>query len=199
MFKLLGYVAIFSLLFIDTVIVGYVIKVYFIEEETIIAGCIAFVGAVLGGVITLSGVRKTIEANVEIEFKNRIPHKVQTLDKILKELNGILKELLVNDEKIVRYKPIAANIKIDNVFLENELINKALAVSPEAYWNVKELSKVLNTNWLFYSQSYDNDDEDYEELDNKRKLEFYHNCSSSVLKCILGLEEEQTTLLDRYH
>lgn len=42
---------------------GGIISIFFVDKEAIIAGVIAFFGAVIGGSITLVGVSKTINEN----------------------------------------------------------------------------------------------------------------------------------------
>lgn len=70
-----------SLLILNMLIIFFGVYTYFfnVKDYTLIAGIIAFIGAIIGGYITLMGVRQTIEASVKIEYKSKIPDKVQSI------------------------------------------------------------------------------------------------------------------------
>ncbi|MFJ7971305.1 hypothetical protein [Psychrobacillus sp. NPDC096389] len=104
MYKVLGFVAVMSLFLIDTVIIGYVAKVYFVESETIIAGCIAFVGAVIGGAITLLGVNKTIQDSRRKEELQKIPLKLKLIEDISVFLGEVYKNSYISEEVDIEIK-----------------------------------------------------------------------------------------------
>lgn len=59
-YNFLPYLLIISILLVDIIIYAGLIKLFFNGDVTIIAGVIAFIGAVIGGIITYLGVNKTL-------------------------------------------------------------------------------------------------------------------------------------------
>lgn len=70
---------IFVLLLV-TILISYIVYNTFADWETIIAGCIGFVGAILGGLLTLLGVRITIKETRRDKEKEILPQKLATIN-----------------------------------------------------------------------------------------------------------------------
>lgn len=178
-----------------------VLFVYYDLSDSIIAGIIGFFGAIIGGYITLRGVRHTITSNMDIEFKRQIPNKVQSIYIIKNELNGIITKLTVNDNRIKFTKPYALFVSIEKCYKDKELIKESLAISPETYRKVNALWSYINIQYNLYSQGFYNDDkeEGYEKRDIDRIEYFLNSCSSETLKCIHHLDKESEELLAKYY
>ncbi|MFJ8517693.1 hypothetical protein [Lysinibacillus xylanilyticus] len=74
-----------------TILIVYIVNDSFKDQETILAGCIGFIGAIIGGAITLIGVNNTIQSNKELAFKNNIPKvlvNIEELDFQLRDAYG---------------------------------------------------------------------------------------------------------------
>ncbi|WP_312130777.1 hypothetical protein [Lysinibacillus capsici] len=63
-----------------TILIAYIVYNTFADWETIIAGCIGFVGAILGGLLTLLGVRITIKETRRDREKELLPKKITTIN-----------------------------------------------------------------------------------------------------------------------
>jgi len=70
----------------------------FIDSETITAGLIAFVGAIIGGYITLIGVNKTISENRRKDDLISLATKLNAINKIRDYLYIVLKKIPHEDQ-----------------------------------------------------------------------------------------------------
>ncbi|AJK87671.1 MULTISPECIES: hypothetical protein [Lysinibacillus] len=75
-------------------ITGWVMIEFYDWKDTIVAAIIAFVGAIIGGSITLIGVIRTIEANQLIETKRRLRDELMFLNPLLREIEDLKVDLL---------------------------------------------------------------------------------------------------------
>lgn len=80
------YVVIISIFLADIIMYAGLIKIFFNGNETIIAGVIAFVGAVIGGALTLIGVQYTIQIQRKKDRLEKLPELIINSWKIHKEL-----------------------------------------------------------------------------------------------------------------
>ena len=75
----------------NILLVTGMMKMFFGWSPTIIAGVIAFIGAIIGGAITLFGVQLSIQHNVEMKSKEELPNKIKYIENALGELNEVIK------------------------------------------------------------------------------------------------------------
>lgn len=62
-------------------------------NKEIVTGLIAFVGAILGGLITLFGVKLTIENNEKQKAKEELPKKILNMDKAVNKIEQVVRRL----------------------------------------------------------------------------------------------------------
>ncbi|EIM05015.1 hypothetical protein A1A1_18342 [Planococcus antarcticus DSM 14505] len=90
----LPYILIVSILLTDFIIYGGLINMFFEDKETIIAGVIAFFGAIIGGVITYLGVNKTLKHRDKELFLNSATEKLMLLEILIDTYKGSLNQML---------------------------------------------------------------------------------------------------------
>ncbi|WP_333880372.1 hypothetical protein [Lysinibacillus capsici] len=81
-----------------TILIIYIVNQSFGDKDTILAGCIGFVGAFLGGVLTLFGVRMTIMKQEEERIKEKI-HYREMFYIHLRDMRKALKNAIESFEK----------------------------------------------------------------------------------------------------
>ncbi|UNT55101.1 hypothetical protein [Lysinibacillus capsici] len=69
-------------------ITGWIMIEFYNWKDTIVAAIIAFVGAIIGGSITLIGVNNTIQSNKELALKNSIPKILENIEEFRVQLIG---------------------------------------------------------------------------------------------------------------
>lgn len=69
--------------------IGLVLLEFETIDTTLLAGIIAFVGAIIGGMITLIGVKRTIESNRLIENQKKIKEELMFLYPLQREVEEI--------------------------------------------------------------------------------------------------------------
>ena len=90
-----GFILIWTSLLV-TIIAGWCLKEFFKWDTTIIAGVIAFVGAIIGGAITLLGVRKTLDNNNLHEERRANKEALMYLYPFQRELDSIHESIMFN-------------------------------------------------------------------------------------------------------
>lgn len=78
--KFIPSLTIVSILLIDILFLAGLIKVFFKWDSTIIAGVIAFIGAIMGGYITYLGVNKTLEHRDRELFLSDATEKLMNME-----------------------------------------------------------------------------------------------------------------------
>jgi len=68
------------------ILTTYIVNNSFKDHETILAGCIGFVGAIIGGFITLFGVNKTIHENRRLDIAKTLPVRIVEAQNIIDRL-----------------------------------------------------------------------------------------------------------------
>lgn len=81
--RYIPYLILISILLADLLIYTGLIKIFFDGSDTIIAGVIGFVGAVLGGVITYRGVNKTLKHRNREVFLSTATEKLAVIDQLI--------------------------------------------------------------------------------------------------------------------
>lgn len=90
-----GFILIWTSLLV-VLIAGWCLKEFFKWDTTIIGGIIAFVGAIIGGAITLQGVRKTIDNNNLHEERRANKEALMYLYPFQRELDTIHEDIMFN-------------------------------------------------------------------------------------------------------
>jgi hypothetical protein len=71
--KIKGYVGLCAIIIFNLVVLLFLIGIFFKVDTTIVAGVIGFVGAIIGGVITLFGVKQTIDYQIKRDRLEKLP------------------------------------------------------------------------------------------------------------------------------
>ncbi|MGR6904786.1 hypothetical protein [Lysinibacillus sp. G01H] len=83
---------ILALLLIFVILILSILTIYivknssFIESETVLAGCLGLVGAIVGGVVTYLGVKETIQENRREDNENKLPKKIIRANNLIGQL-----------------------------------------------------------------------------------------------------------------
>ncbi|QAS52392.1 hypothetical protein [Halobacillus litoralis] len=92
-----------SLIIADIFIYLGIVKLFLGWNDTIIAGFIGFIGAVLGGTITLVGVLITIKENEKLRKKDEFPKKIDNIERCIIKLDDGVTEISKINERIDPY------------------------------------------------------------------------------------------------
>ncbi|AST91132.1 MULTISPECIES: hypothetical protein [Sutcliffiella] len=90
--KLREYIAIGCLLVINITVFLGLIDLLFPDNPTMTAGVLAFIGSIIGGGLTLMGVRWTLKKQANDRYIIEFPKKKQSLDTIIDNLTKINRE-----------------------------------------------------------------------------------------------------------
>lgn len=82
-------------------VTGWIMIEFYSWKDTIVAAIIAFVGAIIGGSITLIGVNNTIKSNKELALKNSIPKVLENIEELKFQLNDSYHKAFQQDN--IRY------------------------------------------------------------------------------------------------
>ncbi|WP_198530611.1 hypothetical protein [Bacillus sp. LL01] len=130
------------------ILLGLVVLFFDLEDTTLIAGIIAFTGAIIGGVITYSGVLLTIERQRVQNLAEKYPERLMVSDKILDSIAISLHEIfLVRDQykllDTANKNKIRLNIINDHLKVANDLLIDSVKVSGEIYRLTREYVRLL--------------------------------------------------------
>ena len=140
--KTIPYIIIISIILMNLLLCGGIISIFFVDKEAIIAGVIAFFGAVIGGSITLVGVSKTINENRKGERIKEIKIDLKSVeylnDELYKLFNSLYPDKLIpeqelNNLKILRNK-VSSLVNSPDVFVLGDKVNK----------KISDLGKLIN-------------------------------------------------------
>lgn len=127
-----------SLVLADIIMYAGLIKMFFNSSPTIIAGVIAFIGAIIGGFLTLVGVDITLKNQYRREFLESYPSKLMKADFIVEkslEINRVCRE----SQRLGKYEII--KIELEHFFENREtLLEKAAEASDELYKSLNKIS-----------------------------------------------------------
>ncbi|WHP42587.1 hypothetical protein QIX46_06080 [Lysinibacillus boronitolerans] len=134
---------ILALLLIFVILILSILTIYivknssFIESETVLAGCLGLVGAIVGGVVTYLGVKETIQENRREDNENKLPKKIIRANNLIGQLNSTLSFVEFNlrliEGKLLKF-PSLSKLDISEIIEThhkvcdkiNELIGKVL-------------------------------------------------------------------------
>lgn len=114
-----------------TILIIYIVNNSFKSSATILAGCIGFVGAIIGGVITLQGVKYTIDNTNKIRELDAIPGKIEKINKFRTSLNEIL-EISSVDSNGENRAYLSAKGVLDYIW-ELKLITETISINETIY------------------------------------------------------------------
>ncbi|MGE7984915.1 hypothetical protein [Lysinibacillus fusiformis] len=72
-----------------TILIVYIVNDSFKGQDTILAGCIGFIGAIIGGAITYVGVNKTLEEQRKKEEVKALERKYFAIQEFILELDDV--------------------------------------------------------------------------------------------------------------
>lgn len=110
--NMMPFILIASVLLMNILLVAGMMKMFFGWDTTILAGAIAFIGAILGGAITLIGVNKTIKENRRKDELEIIKENFENVSELKRGLFKIL--IMFNDERGTRDEKIRNLLEIQN-------------------------------------------------------------------------------------
>ncbi|MFJ6207320.1 hypothetical protein [Lysinibacillus sp. NPDC092081] len=168
-----------------TILIVYIINVSFKDQDTILAGCIGFIGAIIGGSITLIGVNKTIENNNLSKKLSDAPIK---LEKIAYNIRFLM-ELVKNFEFIGMdnfQKPDVTYNKAKKLISDSNFIELSAGISPELYIKTRELEYLLMELNLKFNQ----------QIEPYNHPKYYKDCQETILYLIKYYEKEENKLIE---
>lgn len=204
------FIAFISLLILNMLIIFLGVYSYFfgITDYTIISGIIAFVGAIMGGSITLVGVNKTIQRDIRKEYYEKLEQRANLKHVVsirLSELRNFLNEAKkevpsdnINDEDILF---ILNKIK-DTC---DGLISDGIHIGENNIDLLKDLTNALDALYGFYYDFNEvhEDDSYYEEVthifeqyayDIGPKEDIFNLLEGALDKCHLKSKQEKEKL-----
>jgi hypothetical protein len=87
--RIKGYVGLCAIFIFDIIILLFLIGMFFKVDTTIVAGVIGFSGAIIGGAITLIGVKSTIDYQIKRDRLEKLPGMIVDGWKIHKHIIAI--------------------------------------------------------------------------------------------------------------
>lgn len=181
----------FSLLILNMLLVFCGIFSYFfsVEDYTLIAGIIAFIGAIIGGSITLIGVKMTINSAKEKETLENLHARKHALDKTIDQLIKAREEIYQRRRKGDTFDGAIGGL-ILSLVKTNGIIDSVALSSRKAYEIVLRFDNHLSKLRL--------DREMREYLDDVK----YYSLDVEFSKCIDCLKKEKekiiNSLLEKY-
>lgn len=132
------FITFISLLILNMLIIFFGLYSYFFEvkDYTLIAGIIAFGGAIIGGSITLIGVQKTIEANHKVEKHKKLNDQLMFLLPLQREIEEISD--YIHEEYNLNHMSIKEILKdvLKSLDKKNNLYDYAQKGNLEAYFTL---------------------------------------------------------------
>jgi hypothetical protein len=148
------YFIIFSLAIGDFLLYMGILSMFFKWDETLIVGLLGFTGAIIGGSLTLIGVKWSISRQDEEKFRDEFPNKIVNLDTLidtLSDLYNVDKEAFllnairnshINEEPIMR--DIFNNLIRYSVNVDGIVYKKINSIREFYYLELKSIKKIRN-------------------------------------------------------
>ena len=112
---LIPYILIVSIFLANLIIYSGLIKLFFNGDSTIIAGVIAFIGAVIGGMIAYLGVNKTLEHRNRELFLHNATEKLMLLEILSDNYSEYVKKVENWENGLNNHFKIESQDRIDEV------------------------------------------------------------------------------------
>ena len=130
------FIMLISVLLMNILLITGLMKVYFGWDSTILAGVIAFVGAVIGGVITFIGVNLTIQENRRKDDLKAIKDNIKNVDEIREKLLATFHSMYFRDSTLEQKIEVLSKNSAELLFIARFLevfvlgneINKSIRV-----------------------------------------------------------------------
>ena len=159
--------------------IGLVLIEFETIDTTLLAGIIAFVGAIIGGMITLIGVKRTIESNRLIENQKKIKEELMFLYPLQREVEEINDyNWFEYNENHAPYQEILKYVQ-KHLSIKSKLYDYAQRGSLEVY---AELIKIKDFYDFMARQLYDYGE--IEELSDREAFELIQEKLNGFLKLI---------------
>ena len=134
--KLTPHLILVSILLIDILFLAGLIKVFFKGNSTIIAGVIAFIGAIIGGYITYLGVNKTLEHRDREVFLNDATEKLMHMEIFRDKYSAYLNAMFLYEPSI-RENPKDKNLLDAVSNISKNLIKELKTDKEKMYKNME--------------------------------------------------------------
>jgi hypothetical protein len=161
---------------------------------------LAFVGAIVGGLLTLLGVNKTIKVQQRKDATNDFPKKQLHGDEIFETMENYLSflERVINDEYLQSSgypaQQIIENLNGFNI-LSKELLVKSADISGPAYLHVKHFIDTINE----YSDKVITRTREDDGLDVKRTMMNYRNWLETLNSIKDSFQKEMDCLEQEFY
>ncbi|WP_419961853.1 hypothetical protein [Psychrobacillus sp. BM2] len=152
-------------------------------SETIIAGVIAFIGAIIGGAITLAGVKMTIDQSNEKEMESKLHLRKHAVDKTMNQLIDAREKLLHRKDAGEPFEGALGGFLISLKKVEG-IIDSAAESSRKVYQSVLNIELFLDQ--IRYNQEF------YQRPE-KEKFSIF---DKEVLNCFLFLREQKLEMIN---
>lgn len=177
------YVILISFLLAVIIMYAGLIKMFFDMNETIIAGVIAFIGAVIGGAITLVGVKMTIDQTNEKEMESKLHLRKHAIDRTMNQLIDA-REMLLHRKYEGESFEGAVGYFLRSLKEVGGIIDSAAESSRNVYQSVLNIELFLDQ--IRYNQEF------YQRPD-KEKFAIFNN---EVSNCLLFLGKQKLEMIN---
>lgn len=190
------FITFISLLILNMLIIFFGLYSYFfkVKDYTLIAGIIAFGGAIIGGSITLIGVQKTIEANHKVEKHKKLNDQLMFLLPLQREIEEISD--YIHEEYNLNHTSIKEILKDVRKSLDkkNNLYDYAQKGNLEAYFTLIDIKELFDqVAFEIYEFGH------YRELTSNEICELLQKNINAFLKLLRKDINLKRTELDRYN
>ncbi|MDK3010869.1 hypothetical protein ORM30_29400 [Bacillus cereus] len=165
--KYLPYFVLVSVVILDLIIFYAVMDALKVLEKELIVGLIAFLGSILGGLITLVGVNATLKHRDREVFLLSATEKLLAVERLIADLKGYLNTITITNAK---------NMDIPNKCLEIQAI-------------IQSFENVLNTNKEIIYKNI--------EYDKVQYINIYHSSLKSMCHKRFIDEQEKDECIDK--
>ncbi len=182
-YSFIGLLLVFTALLL-VILLSYLVYNTFGDWETIIAGCIGFVGAVLGGLITLIGVKMTINHTKEKEILENLHFRKHALDKTISRLTDA-KNVFNEFRREAHLFEFALSSFLNMIDETDGIIDHAATSSKKVYESIIKLDESIRK--LMWEK-------EYSELTDGEK---YYLLDVYLLQCFIELDMERQGILSK--
>jgi len=165
-------------------IMGMVLLEFKTLDTTLLAGIIAFVGAIIGGSITLIGVKMTLENAKEKDELNNLHARKHALDKTIIELSKARDSIYRNKRQKKSFEGALGGM-ISSFVHNNGILDNAASSSRKVYGTVLKLDNYID------KLRWDKELRDYTDDIKYYLLEVELNI------CIHNLREEKQVMINK--
>lgn len=132
----------------------------------------SFTGSIIGGALTLIGVRLTITSQEKRKFIDEVPTKIRRIDNILKQINKLLNDLMT--EKIDKRTHVKFNKEeVEN--LVDKIMEEASKTNGETYNNSYSLHLTFKVYFELNWKNVELDEWSQLTVKEEKVIEFIHN------------------------